>query len=230
MPKVLGMVLCAEHDLYEKMTHTIKSTWGGWKSDSFKVKYYYGRKKAIKPKEGEIVIAGDDMICGCDETVDNIMIKTLMAFEYVYNNFEFDYLLRTCCGAYVIPWRLLEKLEKANRTKFYFGRAARLSPTDSIWAHGFGYVLSRDMVKLMLDNKDEVLSSAAGRHDDVAVGRFLDHKGVGLVNALDELCDYHGIPTADKWLQHHQHSNYSAMLDVHKELLGRDAVLIAKWK
>lgn len=225
MPKVLGLVLCAENDTYDKMIHAIKSTWGSWKSDSFQVKYYYGRKRSANPKEGECIVQGDDLIFGCNETVDNILLKTLMAFDYVYGKFEFDYILRTCCGSYVAPWRLLTRLEKAEREKLYLGRAAQLSLDDAVWAHGFGYVVSRDVVKLMLDNKAEVLSAAAGRHDDVAVGRFLAAKGIKLVNGWQEMCDYNGILPADKWLQHHQHSNYSKMIEVHQALLNTDKTI-----
>jgi len=202
MPKVLGLVLSADIAQYNAMVLEIRRAWGSYKHPDFNVLYYYGYGLGFKPAEGTVQRHGDRLICGCTERVDNIMLKTIMTFDYIRRNFDFDYIIRTCCGAYVAPWRLLQYLEDKPREKFYAGKWCKLSENDAAWAHGIGYVLSRDLVELIADNADEVTALGPGRIDDVLVGRFLAAKGIFLTDLPTRPPDYPEPIPANCFLQH----------------------------
>jgi len=173
MKKVLAMVLATDLPRYNVMTNIIRKTWGSYKSPNFNVLYYYGRKKAGQSQGGQTILEGDNLYCDCNESVDNINLKTVLAFKFVLKHFAFDYVYRSCCGTYIVPKWLLRFLEDKPTDKFYSGIIARLSPDDALWVSGSGYSLSRDLAQLVADNPDTVLRAGAGREDDVCLGRFL---------------------------------------------------------
>lgn len=176
--KVLVMVLAADIAGYDALVKAIQSTWGRYRSDYFKIIYYYGyRNGHPKPEPGKVLQIGDDIICGCEEGVHEICQKTLMAYEYVYSKFEFDYTFRCCCGSYVVRDELMKFIEDKPAEGFYCG--ARGGSDDVPFASGSGYFLSRDLVGEVVRNKERILKYPyPGYHDDVAIGKFMQEIGV----------------------------------------------------
>ncbi len=114
-----------------------------------------------------------------------------MAFDWVLKNYEFDYIYRSNLGAFVFPDRVVKFLDDKPKNNFYcgiigedtfyFGRKIR-------FASGSGFFLSKDLVKLVSDKKNEFVYNSV---DDVAMGEFLSRYNVEINKSAKRynMCD-----------------------------------------
>jgi glycosyltransferase involved in cell wall biosynthesis len=239
MTKALIAVLAADVAEYDKLAQAIKNTWGSIKYDDCSILYYYGYRNGYdRPAFGTVIKVGDDLICGIEENIDNINKKTRMAFEYIYNTYDFDYIFRCCSGCYVNQGNLINFLADKPKDKFYCGIATTLGGLK--FASGAGYIISRDLVKLLIDNPSSFTCHVC---DDVAIGKFLIQNGIELVNGQRQDIEIEGslrisrrkvipakaqspilLPPLDKsQYQYHFRHSVEAMHTVHKELEHRVA-------
>ena len=216
--RVVILVLAADVAGYDKLVQSIKDTWGMRAYPGVKILYYYGyRDRGPRPPENSVIRVGDDLICASDETVANINVKTRLSFSYIYANFSFDYMFRCCAGSYVVVPNLLKFLDHKPTTQFYCGVVGRHpanAATAILFASGSGYFLSRDLVRLLIEYPPSFTCHYA---DDVAVGMFLESKGIPIVPG----CRQDDTSHLDKE-QYHYHfgHNAAAMYDVHRRLLA----------
>lgn len=88
--------------------------------------------------------------------------KTVLNFKDIYENEEFDFVLRANLSTFFIYDRLIRFLDKLDSTKYicagYIGGDCYVS--------GTGYILSRPLVKNIIDNTNKLNYSAP---DDAAI-------------------------------------------------------------
>lgn len=110
-------------------------------------------------------------------TVENIMPgivnKTILSLEALLPRIkgEFDYVLRTNLSSFYIFPRLLTFLKTCPTRSFY------CSGGHAHFASGSGFLMSPDVVEMLLAHKNELINDTSG-NDDVVIGNFLYQRGV----------------------------------------------------
>ena len=96
------------------------------------------------------------------------------ALHAVRKTFLSDFILTTTLGSYWVMPRLKEILERAPRSRLYFGRG---------WTHytfpfisGSGILMTPDVVDMLIDARDEMCNIS--EPNDVVVGSYLARMGV----------------------------------------------------
>ena len=130
----------------------------------------------------DIIIKDDIISVKGEEKYLSILDKTIKSFELLLSN-NYDYFIRTNISTIIDIEKLICSLENVPRTIYYGGarlnRLQWLDPPAGIINHtywgllffvGFNIVLSADLVKIMVTNKDKFKYSII---DDVAISIFL---------------------------------------------------------
>lgn len=171
--KFLVLVISDENsDTYQFLEQTIRETWGSLKSEHWEIFYLYSKPDIQHP-----YLDGDKFYAKGEEKLDSIGRKTIQAFEFFSNNYEFDYIFRTNLSSYVDLPRLYEKL---NQKKYTYDGVVGLD-NGVKFASGAGYVISKDLVQHVIVNKD---SWNHGMIDDVAMGQMMNKIGVNPIGDL----------------------------------------------
>jgi hypothetical protein len=191
MKKILTLVLSSADGVHEEMVQSIRQTWGTDANDDFRVMYYYSLFRnempphlvgKQRPEEGKTIEYGDTIVCGCLDGMYQVTPKTMMAFKHILDQ-PFDYLLRCCSGSYIVRNELSKFLADKPTSRFYCGVIGRSTPTRP-FASGSGFILSKDLVRLIVDKQDQIDSYGyPGDIDDVAIGRLLCDHGVEVQDA-----------------------------------------------
>jgi hypothetical protein len=98
-----------------------------------------------------------------------IGLKTILAFNHVLDNYEFDYIFRTNTSSYLDTAKLLEFLEDQPRQNQYAG-VVGVTLGDTKFASGAGILLSKDVVQRVCDKAD---GWKHGLVDDVALADLI---------------------------------------------------------
>ena len=108
-----------------------------------------------------------------------IINKTLMAMEaFLPQIHQFDYVLRTNLSSFYFFPRLLKFLQNSPTERFLAGRC------DGNFVSGSGFILSTDLVGLLVRNKRSLFNSPG--YDDVVISGFLHKNGVKFVSHARE--------------------------------------------
>lgn len=169
--RVIISVLSSEYSPYDLLEESIRNTWLNLNKYSVPVFFYYGNGDDNK-------IIGDKIYLNVPEDMGTVTQKTLLMYELLYNNFDFDFIYRTNSSSYVDIDLLYENLETVKPENFYSGVKAHCSGVD--FCSGSGYFLSRDLVKFIVENKDRCDINMI---DDMSVGKILTSNGVIPINA-----------------------------------------------
>jgi hypothetical protein len=200
--KILILIISSIEEPYKKLENTIRETWGKNTND---VKIFYNYGNGSSPS----FIDDDKIICDCHESMDNIGLKTVKSFELLFENFEFDYIFRTNLSSFVNIDNMVKYLKDIPLERFYGGMCSlNFSGVhlhkfgEGTFASGSGYFLSKDVVKLIIDNKELWDHSVI---DDVAIAGLL--KKLGLLPSLcprididstsNDILYYNNIPISD---------------------------------
>ncbi len=111
------------------------------------------------------------------KTVENItpgiVNKTILSLEALLPRIktEFDYVLRTNLSSFYIFPRLLTFLERCPIRNFY------CSGGHAHFASGSGFLMSPDVVELLVTHKYELINGVSA-NDDVVIGNFLYQKNI----------------------------------------------------
>jgi len=122
------------------------------------------------------MIENDTIWSKTSETlVPGIINKTIQSMETLLPQIktEFDYVLRTNLSSFYAFDRLLEFLETLPRENVYCGTCYGEVPNG---ASGSGYILSSDMVELLVDNKNYFYNQLIP--DDVLVANFFKSRNI----------------------------------------------------
>ncbi|MFA6066658.1 MAG: hypothetical protein WC707_05760 [Candidatus Babeliaceae bacterium] len=100
--------------------------------------------------------------------------KTLLSLEAMLPRLsEFDYVLRTNLSSFYVFPQLLTYLETLPRTNCYAG-----SPYGRLhYASGCGFIMSPDVVRLLVDHKKEFINNKQWA-EDVLIGKFMIKHGI----------------------------------------------------
>ncbi len=171
--KILILVLCSRNYLSHISSKAQKQVWTK-ASEEFDIIHYVGSSDTsvrelnyIKENSNEYLTieTGDEY--------SNIARKTLLAFEQVVLNYDFDYIFRTNTSSY-INFNNLKGFISNNFEKLdYCGVTSIVEEGDKI-ASGSGFFLSRENVNLLVENKEEFDYTLP---DDVAIARLLKKLG-----------------------------------------------------
>lgn len=167
------------HPPHGEMASEVKETWGSSVADGFDVVYYWGaRAYGTVPPLGEAVIEGRDLLLGVEGSVYSILAKTLMAYRHLINKKDFDYIFRCCTGCYVIPSMLVDFAYGKTRDRLWCG-VTDWKSFPYPFVSGAGMLLSRDVVGLIVENEERLLSSPhPGFMDDVSIGWLMHSLGI----------------------------------------------------
>ena len=121
----------------------------------------------------------------CSELWFYITRKTFSALSYIDKNHDYDYLIRCNATCYINEKAFISFLEKIPNQTLYAG------PTTKEFVAGWGVVMSRDAVKILLQEgkvSDYLL------WDDEAIGIIFERSGIKLqemphlqISSIEEL-------------------------------------------
>ena len=124
-----------------------------------KVFLLFGQQlKNIQIDSDDIIIANTG-----EGYIPQILKKTIFAFEYVYNNYNYKHLIRTNLSSFFISNKLLELSNNLKEKNIYTGRNG----------NKFVFWLSKDVLLYVIENKNKLQYNII---DDVAIGNLLFNK------------------------------------------------------
>lgn len=182
MKKVLTLVLSCETPPYDTLMQTSIDTWDSRNVDGIETIYYCGKSK--KQSTDKIIYLS---------TPDSFLTmgaKTVEAFEWAVNNKQFDYLARPNASCYVRKQKLVDYAQALPEEKLYLGLiTASCYNIDYIWGGG-QYILSRDVVELIVKNKEKWNHNYT---EDVSIADLLTRLGVPM-NGSGNSCSINQKP------------------------------------
>jgi hypothetical protein len=168
MKKILIIVLSYnDNAIYSKFYKAQKETWGSVNVNNVETYYLFGNHP-----RNEII--GNEILTTIKESnLNNCGYKTIEAFELV-KDFDFDYIFRTNSSSYVDKQLLLNYSLDKPTNNYYSAVIGNFEGV--LFASGSGYFISKDLVNLVLENRDKWDHHFG--YDDTALGRLLNAFGV----------------------------------------------------
>jgi hypothetical protein len=160
--KKVIMVIAADGG-YQKVAQAARDTWASSKLDDFEIFFYYGYRENPGPAPGQCIRCNDELYCGVEP--NDTHTRSEIAFNYIYDNYDFDYLFQGACTRYYVQQKMVEFLKD--------------KPTDRFLTGG-GIFLSKDLVKILVEDPFGLNRSLA--HDLALVTYFIE-KGIKIVNS-----------------------------------------------
>jgi hypothetical protein len=164
MKILISVLTYLDDDIYSKFYEVQNKTWDSLDVDNVETFYYVGNgdKKEVL---GKLVI--NDL----PELVENEGYKFINFLTQTFDK-EYDYVYHTNSSSYVDKELLYEWLLDKPRDNFYSGVIGNWGGYN--FASGCGFTLSKDLVKLILDNQD---MWSHGDVDDATLGVMMNHLG-----------------------------------------------------
>ena len=132
--------------------------------------HYVGTKEQNEREKSYIETNNKEyLFLNTEDSYSNIAKKTLMAFQEIYDNYEFDFIFRTNTSSF-IDLKILEnylKFESDNLS--YSGKLTETAEGFTI-ASGAGFFISKENVSILLKNVDSFDEKLP---DDVAIAKTL---------------------------------------------------------
>ena len=167
--KVLNPILGCQSPKYQQAKEICRRTWLK-KLDPDVFSFFY---------EGDYVeenLSIDTLELKTADALNSSLFKTLDCFKYCLANFDFDYIYRSCLSTYINLPALKNFAETLPSSNFYGGFVGRHHVSD--FAAGYGYWISKDLVKLLVALYEEKIIDKQLVMDDVDVGFHLRERGV----------------------------------------------------
>jgi hypothetical protein len=153
----------------------MENTWRTYMhSDPEHVEAYFIRADPDLPVQS--TIKGDVIWSKTQESLNpGILRKTLLSMEHMLPRLrEFDYIVRPNLSSFFVFPRLLEFLKTAPKERCYCGHNM------GHFATGCGFILSPDLVEMLVEQKDELWNSSW--NDDVSIGFFFGRRGIPILD------------------------------------------------
>lgn len=183
--KILILVLSLkdENGIYSKFYETQKKTWDSINVEGVETYYFFGNQNKNK-------FIGNDIFLNVNESLYNCGHKTLLAFDLI-KNLDFDFVFRTNSSSYVDKQILKDFLKSKKPTNHYSGVIGTHAVVN--FASGCGYVISKDVLLKVLENKNNWNHSLI---DDVSLAVLLNNiKIYPESNPRFDVIDIKNIPT-----------------------------------
>jgi hypothetical protein len=166
MKVFIAVLSCNNCTTYTTLKAAQKATWAKPLPETKIVFYHGAKRKSTKDTE-------DEWFFSTPENYKSIGHKTILAFERSLQ-YDYDYLFRPNSSLYVNQIKLLEWLSDKPRTAFATGING-IGSDNILYLHGSGYILSRDIIELIVKNKDEWKHKYI---DDIAMSELIGRKGI----------------------------------------------------
>ena len=178
-PKILILVVCSRNYLSYASSKTQKKIWKNNKN--FKIVHYTGDNN-LDFKELDYIgnNSNEYLYVNASNDYKNISLKTLLAFEEVYKNFEFDYIFRTNTSSFINLRKLKTYIDENKKNLDYSGIVIDTKQKIKI-ASGAGFFISRKNIELILNNKKKFDTNFP---DDVAVAKLLKEYNIFPKNTI----------------------------------------------
>lgn len=164
--KVLILTLSYfDDDIYTKFYNTQNETWNSLEVDGVETFFITGNDNSDE-------INGNLLKTNVEESLLNCGHKTLRSFDLI-KNFDFDFIYRTNSSSYVDKKLLKKYLLDKPKENFYSGLVGNYHGI--LFASGSGFVISKDLVNLVLEKKDDWNHEYI---DDVSLGFLLTNNNI----------------------------------------------------
>jgi len=164
-----------------------------------KVFLVYGNQFSVEKQSYDLVY--DDIP---ENYYPGMILKTIRALEDIDNNFDYDFLVRTNLSTFWDIPKLKERLDRQPKKNCLTGSLRRCrykNKTSPDYIGGINLVLSRDLVKKLIDYKDEV--SSWDLPEDWAISQMFINLGL-----MPRQC----LPKPMHLMEHHTEYNEKLLL------------------
>lgn len=162
--KIIVLIICSDTMPVYK---SLQQLWGKYLNSCPDITGYFIRGHYSAQNK-----TPDNTLCFHDipETyIPGILLKTMAAFKHIESQHSYDFVVRTNLSSFYIFDRLLKFLRSIPEEEVYVG-----SPVNNgsfTYASGSGFILSRDLVRRVLQNETAVRKIPG--YDDEVIGYFL---------------------------------------------------------
>lgn len=171
-----------DNSIYENLVKSIRETWGSDSVEGIETIYYYGNNG-----NEQTVLIRDELFTTSKEGMNNLGCKVIESLEYVLHNVEFDYVFKMNCSSYLNKQALKDLLVGKPKQGYYAGVISE--HRNVRFASGAGSILSRDVIKTIVDNKGDWDHSYI---EDVSIGKLLSENGI-MPSKVDRVDVIHGV-------------------------------------
>jgi hypothetical protein len=162
---------------YQELVRAVRQTWGFSTMEALQILYYYGYRQDHELAPDQCIQFDDELICGVDSK--DMHLRNKIAFNYIYNNYNFEYIFRCNVSNYIVQQKMADFLKDKPINKFYCGSIDWYQGIS--YANGAGFFLSKDLVKLLVDNSYSSIDRSLP--EDVALGKFFREKDITVIDA-----------------------------------------------
>ena len=179
MKKILITVMSCDKEFFSNQEELIKQTWAkdiiDGKYPNIDIVFYIGC-----PVINE-TYSDDDLktiVLKCEDDLDNTFKKTIRAFEYIDNNYEYDYIFRTNTSTYVNVQLLNEFIQSITDDNILYGSEIySLSESTCpyplcLFVRGNSIILSKKHIDILL--KDSYPLLYLNLCDDYTIGNIIN--------------------------------------------------------
>jgi len=169
--KCLVLIPTTEHKVFKKIEmEGQRPTWVNELGKNPDINILYYKSNSLYK---ETHISQDYILCPGNES-RNILKKTLSAFDFIYKNFNFDFLFRTNISSYIHKEQFLQILNNLPSSNHYSGvpgtHHSYSKKTKTPFCSGSGFFLSRDVLEICIKKSENIQKNLP---DDVAIGDLL---------------------------------------------------------
>ena len=177
------------------------------KSENFQIHHFVG-KECQSQREVDYISHSQYEYLEIDtnDNYENIAQKTLLAFDKISSNHEFDYVFRTNTSSFIDLKKFENFILKNTDSLDYTGSILKVMEGDVI-ASGAGFFLSKENIQIILDNRKYFDVSLP---DDVAIARLLNKFDIKPKSSIRK--DLKSIPNP-KEIFNSEHFHYRCRLD-----------------
>lgn len=194
-PRIAILVLGCLLTVYDRCIQTIRTTWAARTTSSVDIYYVYGgqnpgpghdvvdvERLIGQPRphlqDGAVWVSGDIILCGASDlqSVQSncVLRKRLLAFGYLANHENYDFVYTVCAGSYVDVEELKRYVRALPRTGVYHGPLNVHGATGYPFVSGSSILLSKDLAGELGRHAEEIWSTyPEDVADDVVIGHWV---------------------------------------------------------
>ena len=201
----LLILIVSSTDYPSPRNKKFKKTWVDTQFSDVEIIYYKaGNNTKITDDELEVKVGASTLDMG---------LKNILAFEYVLENFQFDYMFRTTTTSYVNVKNLFEHIKSNNFQNDFFYSGVITNTNDSEgkqidFVSGAGILFNHKTVDTIVKNKNQIDYEL---WDDVGIGKLMMEIGIDPVKG--KRFDINGNIFKEKIELNHYH--YRCRIDNH---------------
>jgi len=167
--KILVLVISSDTYPSKRNKKSLLKTWVQNIPSNMNVYFYKAGRNTTLKKNNEIILE-------VGKSTREMSKKNILAFEYVLNNFDFDFIFRTTTTSYVDLSKLKYFIKNnfSNKDHVYCGKIMEtndLQGNKCVYANGAGLIFSRKTLQAIVDQKDKLDYLL---WDDVGLGKLLN--------------------------------------------------------